>query len=708
MTEDLRGTGRVPSAGEGPDIRSGEVAKLRRRLRAVERELELREAEIQLLRSSHSFRLTAPLRMLRRMLSSGREDALGLILRAGSTDGTGEPALAGLPRHVFATAERPAGPNDSHRPLDLDAAIQPLLRAEIRDGRLSDGVGPGAPRYHGCQPNPLRIATITSRELREELSFDAEVTPLLAGQWSQQLDPARHDLVLLESAWEPEGEWGVGFPGGDHSRSLLGKLIARCRELSLPVVLWAREDATQLDRVGWLASQVDRAYAIDLAGKAALERAAPRLGCGILPPAVQPALYNPIRSYGLRDCEPALGDKLLYDGWWDISGDAVQSALASQDPQRLRIVDSRWDYSRIRLQDSPQHAGQAMGVLSPLEKSALLRNMRAEMFVSGSIARPWQLATQMLRAAASGAAALWTGPAGEAPWNGPAVLPALPEDPLETRRLSHLAFRDVMTRHCLGDRLQQITRDLGLEIPVVEAPARVAHLLVTMRPELLEACLQRFRMDAYPQRELVVVLHGDHVDIAAARALVKPGEAVSILAAARERSLGDCLNQAIGETDAPFWMKLDDDDCYGPQYTSDMMLYRRVIDAPLMGKPPMFLYLEQGNELRWDPVWASHANLLHQADVADSALVAGGTLAGRREVLETVRFSSARRGGSDSDFIRRAHEQGHDLLAVDGFNFARFRSGRAGFHTWQADDEALRRRSKLTGNGGAIQSHVYI
>src|SRR5690606_33019246 len=172
---------------------------------------------------------------------------------------------------------------------------------------------------------------------------------------------------------------------------------------------------------------------------------------------------------------------------------------------------------------------------------------------------------------------------------------------------------------------------------VVQAQDTVAHLLVTMRPTLLDACLRRFRADLYPQRERVVVLHGDDIDMAAARAVVLPGEPVTLLQAGRERSLGDCLNMASAHTDAPDWMKRDDDDRYGPAYTTDMMLYRRAVDAPLMGKPPMFLYLAQGDELRWDPVWASHANLLHHSDEADAALVAGGTLAGKREVLESVR-----------------------------------------------------------------------
>src|SRR5690606_37252389 len=174
------------------------------------------------------------------------------------------------------------------------------------------------------------------------------------------------------------------------------------------------------------------------------------------------------------------------------------------------------------------------------------------------------------------------------------------------------------------------------------------------------------------------------------------------------RSLGDCLNMAIGHTQAPIWMKLDDDDHYGPEYTRDMMLYRRAIDAPLMGKPPAFVHLEQGDELRWDPMWAAHANLLHDAEEATAALVAGGTLAGKREVLEAVGFSGARRGGSDSEFIQRCFEHGFDLLATDYFNFVRYRNNRSGSHTWKVSDEELRQGTVLLQPGAELTDHVFV
>lgn len=713
---------RIPGAEEAARLDDDAEAacrlrQLRRRLRKVEEALAAREQEVAMLRGSRSFRLTAPLRWLRAKLAG--EAGTPATTSSAQADASRERhALQGLPGHVLADPGPAADPNDSHRPLRFDDALRPLLRVPVSRGELDDGQAGTATHYHGRRAAPLRLATIASRGLRDELAFDAAVTPLQAQDWRTQLAPGSHDAVLIEGTWEPEGGWGVAFVGTEASRERLQSLLAGCRALGLPVVLWARENVAELARLAWLMPQVDRVYAIDAAGLDWMRAHVPDVACGMLPPAVQPALHNPVRAYALQACRPALADKMLFDGWWDLAGALEGEAVAAAFGGRLRVVDSHWDYSRVRLDDSPRYVQLALGSVTPLEKSALLKLVAGELFLPGILAPPWRQAEAMMRAAACGAAVFWGG-AEPPPWASgtprrveagtvAVALDALLKDPLATSAAAHLAFREVMASHCLADRLDRIAHDLGLAAAAPRAPDRVAHLLVTMRPERLASCLQRFRADRYAQRELVVVLHGDAVDTAAARALVRPDEPVRILEAARVRSLGDCLNMAFAHTDAPYWMKLDDDDHYGPSYTEDMMLYRRAIDAPVMGKPPMFLHLEQEDRLYWDPVWASHANLFHHADEAEAALVAGGTLAGRRDVLETVRFSPARRGGSDSDFIRRCYEHGHGLLAVDGFNFVRFRSASEGFHTWKVADSALRERALAVGDAASIAGHAFI
>ena len=278
---------------------------------------------------------------------------------------------------------------------------------------------------------------------------------------------------------------------------------------------------------------------------------------------------------------------------------------------------------------------------------------------------------------------------------------------MAAERRAHVIRREILKSDCVAHRLHRISADLGLSDSSRAKDPSVSVILVTMRPQLLPAALERFRNDVYPEKELTVVLHGEH-DAGAARNLVMPGEPVTIMQLGRERGLGACLNQAIDQSNGEYWAKVDDDDLYGSNYLTDLMLSRSTIDFDLAGKPPVFAYLESSNSLYHDPVWQDHSHLWHDPEEAESALVAGGTLTGKRALLDSVRFCEKRRGGSDSDFIRRCYEHGAGLLATDGFNFVRYRSATEGFHTWQMDERELLDRGLRIGGRQDVEKEVFI
>lgn len=713
--EAAAGTASEPRTAPGLGHRSD--TERRRLERHIERlQVALDESEVERLRMLHSnsWRLTAPVRWLRRKLGAA-QNGQGMAPAPVTRDTRGDD----FPATFRAPPGRPDGPNDSYCPLDFDAALRPLLRCPDREGDVVEEKGSDAGHDHRRGEPSLRIAFLGSRELREELAFDAAVTPLRLEGWNEQILRVRHDFLLLETAWEPEGGWRYGLAGVGQAASAVLSLLRVAQAAGVPIVLWFREDPANYDRYAWLVEHADRVYAIDEALARRLSHDAPQARVGILPPAIQPALHNPIRSYRLREAASRLGDKVLYDGWWNLAdGAGSRPILDALRERELLVVESEWDVSRIRLDDLPGYAPAFIGCMTPLEKAAVAKIAPVELVSDSALVPAWRRQLMMLRSAACGATVLHDGehqsllreqvlPLAAQGDAALATLRRILADPLARTRRAHLAFREILSEHCLADRLQRVVDDLDLAKPVVEAAPRVAVLLVTMRPERLAGCLDWFRRESYPERELIVVIHGD-ADLTALRRLLQPGEPVQLLPLGRERSLGDCLNFAIAHTDAPYWVKMDDDDHYGSNYLSDLMLYRRAVDAPLFGKPPMFLHLEEGGELYWDPVWAGHANLLHAAGEAKSALVAGGAFGGQRKVLETVRFSPHRRRGSDSEFIRRCYEHGHDLLSTDGFNFARFRSSRAGFHTWNVSSAELRARAISVGSSQQLESVISI
>lgn len=405
-----------------------------------------------------------------------------------------------------------------------------------------------------------------------------------------------------------------------------------------------------------------------------------------------------------------LRDRIVFDGWWDLqNGIAELPGLQALKESGLLVAESNWEFSKVRLEDGGEFRSCTIGCLDAEEKLVMNRLQGAEVFAAEPLAGTWRSALGMARSAACGSVVARLD--GAQPWlpglglpggdGSAASLHALLADPVARARWSHLAWRYLMSGHTVAHRLQQIADSLGTGGDFLRPEESIACLLVTMRPDRLSSCIERFRNDAYPHKELVVVVHGD-VPLDAYRRQVRDGEKIRILQAGKSRSLGACLNFAAAQTDAPYWTKVDDDDYYGVNYLSDIMLYQRIGRFDVFGKPPVFNYLESGDELLWDVKWARHANLLHQSGQAQSALVAGGTLGGRRQVLEDVPFSEHRRGGSDSEFIRRCYATGLDVLAMDGFNFVRYRSAQEGFHTWNVRENEFRARARRVGGQADI------
>lgn len=675
---------------EAPDV---EVMELE--LRELRSRLELERLEREQLLASTSWRITAPLRRLKEFLTSHHSRAPSRLLP--ETDVPKLPAqLAHMPLPGSTST------NETFRLVDESRATYALRRAPHA------GAGLG------------RIGFIGSRGLAEDLAPDAELEVLREEGWSNQLSERRVDYVLLETCWASvHGDWRYAMVREAGRQRAISDLLGYCKDNNVPCVLWFREDLGNYDRFSWLIPLVDRVYAIDEAVRVRICADQPPCPVGLLSPAVQPAVHNPVRSYPLQEAREQLQGLVLFDGWWELVGNEDLRSFARElAPEGLRVCESRWEFGAVRLDDMRDIAPYVLGCVDGRGKAALNKVIGVELFSPARFIAPWNQREKMLRALASGAAVGAVGwPEGDAEtlssaWRGEVSgvsgwLRELRSNTLAVAREAHLARRRVLQGHCMSHRLRAIANDLGLRGGEEISLPKVSVILVTMRPELLQDCLERFRRDLYPEKELIIVLHGKH-DVSGARRLLRPNESAKVIQMGRERSLGACLNFAIELSEGEYWAKVDDDDLYGPYYLTDLMLQRQVIDFDLAGKPPAFAYLERTGALYHDPVWDGHAHLWHAPDEAAAALVAGGTLTGKRDLLADVRFCEKRRGGSDSDFVRRCYESGRGVLAADGFNFVRFRSSASGFHTWQMDEDDLLQRGSRVGSLQDVSAQVFI
>ena len=140
---------------------------------------------------------------------------------------------------------------------------------------------------------------------------------------------------------------------------------------------------------------------------------------------------------------------------------------------------------------------------------------------------------------------------------------------------------------------------------------------------------------------------------------------------------GDVLADAVAAADGDLVLKMDDDDWYGPDFVTDLLLARAYSGAEMVGTPAEMHYLVE----RTSPsVAATRPSCTRH-------FVAGGTMLVERGLLREVgSFRSVRQ------LRRRAADRGVQRAGAAtyrthglGYLLRRNASG----HTWQVDDDYL-------------------
>lgn len=219
--------------------------------------------------------------------------------------------------------------------------------------------------------------------------------------------------------------------------------------------------------------------------------------------------------------------------------------------------------------------------------------------------------------------------------------------------------------------------------PSDSAAPSVEVVCVSRRPWQLQQVIDQFDAQTYPHRRLTIVLTSDDSESGA----VDPTRWPHVTIERRPGlSLGRCLNEALDRSGAALVAKWDDDDWYGADYLTDLVLTRNATGAAITGKHSYFAYLARSERaiLRFDGV-----------EFCDTSFVAGGTLLIDRAALGDVRFPDVNLA-EDGALLERCERRGLRIFAADPFNYVQYRGDA---NTWQVDDTVYARRALDVGHG---------
>ena len=202
-------------------------------------------------------------------------------------------------------------------------------------------------------------------------------------------------------------------------------------------------------------------------------------------------------------------------------------------------------------------------------------------------------------------------------------------------------------------------------------PPKVSVLLPTRRPEQVEFALRQVARQRGVDLELVLVSHGFTAEPAVLEAL-KPywGVPLTAVEAPADQVFGAILNAAARVASGDVLLKMDDDDWYGRDFVSDLLLARSYSGADVVGTPPEFTYVEPlGTTVR-----------RQDATEAYRPIVAGGTMLVDRGTFLAVGGFRETRKFVDAGLLAAVRDAGGTVYRSHGHGYV-LRRGAQG-HTW--------------------------
>jgi hypothetical protein len=302
-------------------------------------------------------------------------------------------------------------------------------------------------------------------------------------------------------------------------------------------------------------------------------------------------------------------------------------------------------------------------------------------------------AATLLELTASGVVVVVDDPTGAERWLG-ARLAALVggvdeerlKDPTYRESVSVAQRRATHVDHALPARLRQIRVAAGL--PVMAAPS-VSVVASTNRPEMLERILANVALQDHPNLELVLALHGDGFPVADPAA--PDSLALTVLRFPADAVFGHVLSEASARAGGEWVAKMDDDDWYGTEHVSDLVLAAGYSGADLVGKGSEFVYLEGSDVTIRRGLGAGEA---------PSRTLSGGTLLVRSSVLRDVDGWRGLPRYVDVALIDDVTSAGGTVWRTHPFGYLLRRT--TGRHTWSVDERYFERQAEQRWDGLAL------
>ena len=536
------------------------------------------------------------------------------------------------------------------------------------------------------------------------LRYEFDLQLLTPKGWETQLEQSRPAFLLVESAWAGNnGAWRYMINNFTQREfSPLRDLLPYCRDHGIPTIFWNKEDPPNFDLFIDAAKEFDIIFTTDVNTIPKYREICGHDRIHCMPFAAQPRIHNPSRKSSWQRHPVCFAGS-----WMEKHKDRIESLPFLLDPAiqfGLHIFDRNFSRTTHRASGYRFPERYQAAIKGTLEYNEMLTAYRcyAVMLNTNSVTcSPTMFSRRIFESLACGTPVLSTESVGMRNMLGKHVrvtkcadetirhLTELFADDEARAREGHLAYRYVHKNHTYFHRVQEMLEVVGLKPDEAPEPA-VSVVVATCRPKNVRRALENIARQRYTNLELILVLNNATFDLQAIESQLQTIPNARVVQIEGRTKLPVCLNRAVLEASGDYIAKMDDDDYYGEEYISDMMLATRYSDADVLGKGTYFAYMEETNDTGLRTLRPEHEF---------TNLVAGPTLVVRREVLKRIKFPEQKPRGSDTGFLRRAVQEGCSVYSSDRFNFILVRRSKPGTHTWNIDKAEFRKSCQRFESG---------
>lgn len=459
------------------------------------------------------------------------------------------------------------------------------MTTKMKDNQIAESVQ----RWQDVQPaqtlQVLSIAGILDSHTAACLSPECNLTELTPDGWHQELEKAKPELVLVESAWAGKNSLWRGKINGCSEE--LQSLVTYCNSQKIPVVFWNNIDPERAELFLPAGRLADFVFITDVESIAKWKAELHHDRVYPLHFAAQTKMFHPIQK---QDRVPLLAvtrsDLQLFRGsctWLD----------EAEQQQKLVIYES-------------SYTGRKDTEIALCMQSATQSQMYFSRSVFEQMASNTLVASNFCRGVKNFFGDLTINT--DDPKVFDKTVRQCHNNTCYGEKLRLLSLRKVLSEHLYEDRLAAIVRTV-LGRNMKRKLPRVCVFSCVANQEEADRILHMFRRQKYADRELLLIC----------------GRAISVPDTVRVISPQDWNNRNIQEhCTADFLACFSAKDWYGESYLLDMVLATRIANCDLIGKAEYYLNVSgkplrcgRGKAYRAGELMAARRSMIRTKSLAD-------------------------------------------------------------------------------------------